>query len=424
MKVLKLSALLLLMLSTGPGLAQTRDVRALFPNAHVQTLANGNVLITPLSSIPQPGTGKSHTNVHIVQPAGGMPTATVPGIGPPVPGLLVETPASLACLYGLTPHVNGCNPNKVLALSKGGARTIAIVDAFDAPNSVADLASFNTQFGLPPANFEVVYAAAGPSGASTNTPPAYDAGWELEISLDTQYAHAMAPKAKIILVEAASNSDADLHGAVVLASNLVALTGGEVSNSYGESEYSTEANDDVFFTTPGVVYFASSGDTPGTEYPCVSPKVVCVGGTTIIRNPTSGNFSEYTAWNNGGGGLSTFEPRPAFQNSITKIVGAFRGAPDVAADASPASPVWVLISGQGGWFEVYGTSVASPVVAAIANYENSFRLSSNTELTHIYAYSSKFIDVTQGNCTTNIATKGWDFCTGWGSPWVPNALGF
>jgi kumamolisin len=415
MKSLTSSALLLLVLSVAPASAQNRDLLTLFPNSSVRTLTSGALVITPPSSIPR--SGQAHTNVKLFQPATGVPVSDPPFTGFPT----INTPGSISCLYGLTPHSAGCNPYKAFALSKGGARTIAIVDAFDAPNSAADLATFTQQFNLPPANFHVVYADA--SGNQTNTVPPYDAGWELEISLDIEWAHAMAPKAQIILVEAQSNSFADLNGAEILAGKLVsAAGGGEVSNSWGSSEYPTEATNDGLYVAPGVVFLASSGDVPGTEYPCVSPNVVCVGGTTVNRD-LNGNLTGQTAWSSGGGGSSAYENRPAFQNSIAKIVGNTRGAPDVAAVADPNTGVYIYDSNAGGWLAIGGTSVAAPVTAGITNYENAFRSSSKAELTYIYGHPSLYTDITQGGCGINNATKGWDFCTGWGSPLVGPGYG-
>jgi subtilase family serine protease len=172
----------------------------------------------------------------------------------------------------------------------------------------------------------------------------------------------MAPNAKIILVEAASNSFADLFAAVDVASNLVAAGGGgEVSMSWGGSEFSTEASNDSHFTTAGLVYFASIGGTGGaTIYPGVSPSVVSAGGTTINRN-NSGTFTSETGWS-GGGGPSKYEPRPSYQNAIATIVGSQRGAPDFSFDADPNSGVSVYDStrcqGQSGWL-VFGAR-ASP----------------------------------------------------------------
>ena len=187
----------------------------------------GHVVI-PESSVERGGDNgvMAHTHLRIMMPEGGVFTGTPqPNELPPFPGYFFETPASIACIYRLVPHSkHGCNPNETTDNPTGGAGAIAIVDAFDTPNVAADLAAFSAQFGLPPAVFQVVYASG--------TQPALDpsGGWELEASLDIEWSHAMAPNAKIFLVEANSNRFLDLFQAVLVASNLVATNGGgEVS---------------------------------------------------------------------------------------------------------------------------------------------------------------------------------------------------
>jgi kumamolisin len=290
---------------------------------------------------------------------------------------------------------------------------IAIVDAFDAPNAAADLAAFSTQFGLPAANFQVVFA----SGSR----PAYDPGWEIEESLDMQWAHAMAPDAKIVLVEAATNSFADLLKAEDVASKMVnAAGGGEVSNSWGGSEFSTEATNDKHFVKANVVFFASSGDSPGTIWPGTSPNVVSAGGTTVRRNPSTFKFITEVPWDSAGGGVSAFEKRPSYQSAIAGIVGNFRGVPDLSFDSNPITGVWVLVSAQGGWYIVGGTSVASPSLAGIINSVGSFRASTIAELTTMYSnlgVAADFRDITGGYCGPYAGfsgVAGWDFCTGIG----------
>jgi kumamolisin len=215
MKLLSLAAPTVLLVFTSLAPAQIRPV-------------SGKVF-TPDSSIEKPSDiGKRvHTNIKLFLP--NEPMKNSQPLGPPFSGYAYETPASLGCVYGLVkPVVAGCNPNMVTANPSGGSKMIAIVDAYDAPNAAADLATSSSQFGLPAANFEVVYASG--------TKPAYDAGWEIEESLDVQWSHAMAPDAKIVLVEAASNSDSDLMAAEDVASKMVnAAGGGEVSNSGGEA---------------------------------------------------------------------------------------------------------------------------------------------------------------------------------------------
>jgi subtilase family serine protease len=268
-------------------------------------------------------------NVH--PPSGGEGSEIAPG-----PSYFYETPASLGCIYRLTSVSStqtGCNPtDPTLPNPAGGAKAIAIVDAFHYPTAADDLETFSAQFRLPSANFQVVYA----SGSQPNA----DSGWGLEAALDIQWAHAMAPGAKIYLVEASSNSFADLLTAVNVASNLVAAGGGEVSMSWGGSEFAFQKLYDGYFTKSGVVYVAAAGDSAGTIWPSTSPNVVSAGGTTNSRD-ASGNLQAQPAWASTGGGPSKYESRPSYQSAISKIVGNKRGTPDVAAVADPNTGVWV-----------------------------------------------------------------------------------
>ena len=293
-------------------------------NAYGQVAPRGGEVFIPDSSQEEPGHigHRAHTNLRMFVPHGGMDNARPPSFSgeanpeasPPYAGYNYETPASLACVYKLVPSpVPGCNPNSVTANPSGGARAIAIVDAYHYPTAMHDLQVFSAQFGLPAptsANFQVVYA-------SGRQPPV-NAQWNVEAALDIEWAHAMAPNAKIYLVEAASNSYADLLNAVLVANSLLKSTGGgEVSMSWGGSEFSSETYYDRYFTQPGVVYFASSGDSPGVIWPSTSPNVVSVGGTSISRNPTTGAFQQELAWQSGGGGPSLYELRPSYQNAIS-----------------------------------------------------------------------------------------------------------
>jgi kumamolisin len=355
--------------------------------------------------------------------------------GPPFSGLYYETPATLACLYALVPPpmLGGCNAYAAKANPNGGSRAIAIVDAYDNPNAFGDLSTFNAQFGVGavnPSSFIVVYAPfGGPTpgscvGPATQPPPAAKTGWDIEADLDIQYSHAMAPLATLYLVEAQSNSFADMNCAVTVASGLVVSQGGgEVSMSWGSGEFPAELATDPIFTAGGVVYFASTGDGPGTEYPSVSPNVVAAGGTTTSRNPLTGNFEFENVWQPTGGGISAYESRPAYQNGIVGIVGTQRGVPDISSDANPYTGVWVFNSTFApfpAWFIVGGTSAASPVLAGIVNAAGSFAPSSAAELTTLYGDSSAaFNDITYGTCGPYMghqAVAGWDLCTGLGSP--------
>jgi len=426
MKFLKAWAVLALTGSAAPALAQSAFLN-LDPNATVTTTTEGS-LITPSSSNPQPspaaGPGFAHTNVHIFAPAG-MPAITSqsarPTVGPPISGYFYETPQSIACVYKfVTPAIPGCSPNATTVTLASGSRIIAIVDAFHAPHSRADLTTFSLQFGLPlpnPATYQVVYAAS--DGSVNTNPPPYDPGWEMEISLDTQWAHAMAPNARIILVEALSNADVDLLGAVKLANNLVAYGGAEISMSWGSPEFPSERTFDSYFTTPGVVYFASTGDSPGTSWPSVSANVVAVGGTSLSRNPETGAFFGEATWSDGGGGPSEFVLKPGYQGAVKKLNGvSVRGTPDIALDANPNTGVWVYVTNANGWNIVGGTSLSSPLAAGLVNSIGHFNASSAAELTTYYKAPARFNDILQGTCGPSMgywAGTAWDYCTGLGS---------
>jgi subtilase family serine protease len=389
---------------------------------------SGNVII-PGTSIEHPGDRgqKAHTNHLIFEPQKG------PGLRSGTP--IGETPGSLACVYGTASTPSNCpitgkisDKNNKLPNASGGGGIIAIVDAYDYPTAENDLDTFSSQFDLPACTtgngcFQKVYASG--------TKPKANCGWAQEAALDIELAHAMAPGAKIVLVEAASNSFTDLLSAVDYASAYVAANGGngQVSMSWGGSEFSSETGYDFHFNTPNVVYFAASGDSGGkTIWPGVSPNVVSAGGTTINRD-SSGNYVSETVWSGSGGGPSTYEPRPTYQDPIWDMVGSQRGAPDLSFDANPNTGVWVYDStschGLSGWLIFGGTSVSSPSLAGIVNLAGSFASNSTAELNTIYGIcgtgpasscaSANFRDITSGKAGSFTAKTGWDFVTGVGS---------
>jgi kumamolisin len=381
----------------------------------------GNGILPP-SSVAQPGDAgkRMHTHLIIYAPNGVIATAPTPeGLMPTTGYPGYETPASLACVYGLVPTlVSGCPVASTMEAPTGGSGLIVIVDAYDQPNAAADLATFSTVFGLPQANFSVIYAGGSQPANGC------ESGWAVEEDLDIEYAHAMAPNAQIVLIEAVDNSGealyAAVNSAVSAANSYITAHGGkgEVSMSFGSDEFNGENGYDSNFAQSGVVYFASTGDDPGTEYPSVSPNIVAAGGTQVNRD-SNGNYTNQTAWSDGGGGLSQYEPRPSFQSGVTSVVGANRGAPDISFDASGGSPVVIYAGCYSGFAAVYGTSVAAPSLAGIVNNTGAFNTSSNAENTAIYDNMTNiadFTDITSGSCGTNSATVGYDLCTGVGAP--------
>jgi subtilase family serine protease len=378
----------------------------------------GTMVLKPASSQEQ-RPGFAHTNILLAVPHGGYPRVVRNVIGPPHSGYLTETPASLACIYkqGVTP-ASGCNPNVVTTVPSGGARAIAIVDAYDYPTAAADLATFNSQFGIAAANFTVIYGTGNPAnGCVSGTKPPADptnsnGGWNIEAALDIEMAHSMAPNAKLFLVEANSNSLSDLLNAnQVAAKCLLPFGGGPISNSWGASEFSGETAYDSVFNVTGVYFIASAGDSPGPEWPCTSPNVVCVGGTSIARNGSTGSFLSQSVWNSDyssvgtGGGLSAYEPRPAYQDFLSSVVGSVRGVPDVAAVADPVTGVWIYNSNEaGGWITIGGTSVAAPLYAGMANRSAWFWATSYNANKNLYSLAQQgtigpyFSNVNSGVC--------------------------
>lgn len=258
--------------------------------------------------------------------------------------------------------------NNIVAANGGAGMTIAIVDAFHYRNVESDLAFFNNEMGLPACTkANGCFSNLDQNGNdATNTTCASNTGWELETMLDVEWAHAMAPNAKIMLVEGCTNSFDDLATAVQTAVNKGADV---VSNSYGAGEFIGESGLDGFYVQPVPILFSSGDDgAAGKQYPCASSNLTCVGGTRLM--PVSlidFHRGTETGWSGGGGGCALAEePVPFWQtnNGVTNC-GATRNMPDLAAVGDPDTGVIVYDSGNGGHFRVGGTSVSCPVMAGI-----------------------------------------------------------
>jgi subtilase family serine protease len=318
--------------------------------------------------------------------------------------------------------------------NQGQGQTIALVDAYDDPNIVSDLAHYASTFNLTPCNFTKVKL-----GTITGQ------GWDLEESLDVQQACAIAPQANIVLVEAATSNDTDLFAAVQVAVS-APYNATVVSMSWGEGEFSGELQDDSFFCniTNGnglpVTFFASSGDGGhGTGYPAASPCVISVGGTTLalttsapLGNPFELDYGHETTWTGSSGGVSSFEAQPSYQNPACATWSTTnRCIPDIASDANPGTgvPVYDTFS-YNGWVQVGGTSVSSPDWGSFMTLVNSARAidgkpllsQANYDLYQLYYssnYATDFHDITSGTngscgsqCTAQV---GYDLVTGIGS---------
>jgi len=335
--------------------------------------------------------------------------------GPAGPGTTrchsITRPQASTSPSGLSPAMVKSAYNFSTSLTAGTGTTIAIVDAYDDPTAESDLNVFSSQFGLPACTTaNGCFAKVNQTGGTKY--PRANAGWALEISLDVQWAHAIAPGAKILLVEANSNRFADL----LAAEDYAAAHANYVSNSWGGSEFSGESSYDSHFSRSGVSFFVSSGDAGlPAEYPSASPNVISVGGTTLHFN--SGTFTNETGWGGSGGGCSGYETATSAQSGFNQYAqvncGGKRATPDVSLDADPSSGVSVYdstrYSGQKGWFVVGGTSASSPMWAARAAVANAV-----VNASYVYGNNITYRDITSGNNGASCQV-GFDLVTGRGS---------
>lgn len=346
------------------------------------------------------------------------------GTNLPSPPSSALTPSQIRHAYGFDQIAN-----------QGAGQIIGIVDAYDDPNIQSDLAVFSKHYNLPACTaanncFREVY--------ENGRRPATNANWSLEISLDVQWAHAVAPQATILLVETSSNSLTDLIAGVDLA---VRNGASVVSMSWMSGEFSAETSLDNHFVSNGVTFFAASGDSgTGTAYPAASPNVIGVGGTTLTLD-AQGNYKGENAWSGSGGGISRYEHEPTYQAllGLPDDPAGRRGIPDVAYNGDPSTGYAVYdsvaINGLTGWLQVGGTSAGTPQWAALMAVTNSMRararkanLSAANSAIYALAKANRggeYHSVTKGsNGACGLicdAMSGYDYITGIGTP-QSNAL--
>ncbi|MBF6591316.1 MAG: S53 family peptidase [Ktedonobacterales bacterium] len=342
-----------------------------------------------------------------------------------------------------TSYQSGFSPQQVQsAYSLGGGLdgsgiTIAIVTAYDDPTAARDFDVFSTQFGLP--------TIAGGCGCFTKvnqtggtTYPRADATWALEASLDIEWAHALAPGARILLVE----GNSDDFSVIVRAEDYATSHAQVVSNSWGEAEFSGESAYDYHFNKPVAITVAAGDTGTPAEYPSASPYVISVGGTTLtLQGASSGGscdggcfYGGERAWSGSGGGASAYERQPAYQSGLcsASMCHGKRGTPDVAwlGDTSQGVAIYdsTKYAGSAGWWDAGGTSVGAPSIAAlIALIDQAFGKQVSNRLDSRFFYSlyrasgsggGAFHDITAGSngkkCCA--AAQGYDLASGLGSP--------
>jgi subtilase family serine protease len=270
------------------------------------------------------------------------------------------SPAEVTSAYSLNAITFG-TPSGSTVKGDGTGETIALIEAFHDRNITSDLNTFDQAYGLPNPTLTVDNLAGNQS----------DDGWALEESLDVEWAHAIAPGANILVVEASSQTLKGLITAVNMARNTPGVVA--VSMSWGFNEFRQETTYNSTFTTPaghaGITFLASSGDggsQGGAEWPAAAPTVVAVGGTSLSVGG-SGQYQFESAWVGSSGGYSKFEAEPAFQRAVQST--GKRSSPDVSFDGDPDTGVSVyatsLQTGIGSWQVVGGTSLGTPAWAGI-----------------------------------------------------------
>ncbi len=315
---------------------------------------------------------------------------------------------------------NGLSPREVataygFTTTGGSGSTLAVVDAYGDPTITADLEAFSGEYGLRPCTTsdKCLTKVNETGGTKTAAAPHRTTGWALETSLDVEWAHALAPNADILLVEATSNNDTDLLAAVRYAATRAQY----VTMAWGGTEFSGETTLDAAFANSDVSYFAAAGDSASElSYPATSPDVVAVGGTTLTVTAATGAWKSETAWATAGGGCSKYETAapaqaayPSYDQEGANCAGK-RAVPDISLDANPSDGVAVYdTDGYPGWLVVGGTSASTDMVAA-----HAAETGEHVDATLVYGGTMELYNVTTGS-NGHPCEKGYNLCAGLGS---------
>jgi subtilase family serine protease len=354
------------------------------------------------------------------------------------------TPAQIRTAYDVRPLQRaGIN---------GKGRSIVIVDSFGSPTIRHDLSVFDRRFSLrAPSALKIIHPAGPiPGFKATSTRIA----WAYETTLDVEWAHVMAPGARIVLVETPVSENEGRSGfpQIVTAEKYVLKhrLGGVISQSFGATEQTFPAEGlrglraaylEAARPSHNVTVVSASGDGGATDYrnnltsfytypvtswPASDPLITAVGGLELRLNSRGHRTAPDRVWNDpgspaaSGGGKSIFFGRPAYQNRVATVVGSRRGVPDISLSAACSHPVDIFLSFDGsGWQVICGTSVATPVFAgiiALADQLAGHPLGPINADLYKMATSARsgIIDVTRGNNTVsfwqggkNHTVRGW-----------------
>ena len=369
----------------------------------VLSAVNGLLPITSPTRFTSIPNASFHPHSHILSASGSSPSGYLP--------------IQIRTAYGLTP-----------SSPQGEGKSIAIVGAYTAPELSKDLAMFTTRSHLTPMN-----GTEGRPSCTTKAGPhpcleihtagvLSNAGWAVEAALDTEWAHAIAPQADIIVIQATDSSARSLAKAVTLAASLQPTT---ASMSWGGTEFTHETDWDATFAKTRFV--ASSGDKgTGASFPATSPNVLSVGGTSLSLDAAGKKIAPEKAWSGSGGGSSSYEQRPIYQKGAwLPVPGQKRLIPDVSYNADPLTG-YAVYSGS-KWLTVGGTSAGAPQWAALLTL--SSKPLSNVSLYKIGSgsvHKTVFTDILSGrngHCSFLCLTRpGFDEVTGFGTPLAPGLI--
>ena len=417
-------------------------------------------------AVPAAPAAVGHIRPATPEPAMGAPVLT--GKARPTPlttsdclatiGIRCYTPVQYRTAYNLNPLYNrGVT---------GRGRTIVIVNSYGSPTISRDIKAFDKRFGFPDPDLKIVKFGNVPAFDPTN---AAQVGWAEETTLDVEYAHSIAPGAKIVLAETAVAETEGVTGFPEMMNAERSLinsgVGDVITQSFGATEntfpgfsqgnYSSLLKLRYAFTDAAshhVTVLGASGDAGATDYeldgstlypypvnswPSSDPLVTSVGGSQLYLNNAGGRVQPDSVWNDpygsGGGGVSAVFSRPPFQTGVRGVVGSHRGTPDISMSAAVDGGCWVYWSFAGtggkGWYIIGGTSEASPIfsgIVALADQVAGHRLGLlNPALYALGAASAHvrgtgLVDITAGDngfagVTGYSATSGYDLASGWGT---------
>jgi subtilase family serine protease len=409
----------------------------------------------------------AHSSTVQVRPDLGSPvgTAKLKTLVAPLPTSQCQAQLGISCYSPLQYRVAyDLNPLYAKGIT-GAGKTIVIVDSFGSPTIQSDLNTFDAQWGLPNTTVDVQKFGDVPPFDPTDSTMI---GWAEETTLDVEYAHSIAPGAKIVLAETPVAETEGVTGLPEMMNAEQSLinqgVGDVITQSFGATENTFPGFDQGNFKSlldlryafkdaaaHHVTVLASSGDDgatnamldgttlytmPVNSWPSSDPLVTSVGGTQLKLDDQGNRLSPDVVWNDGygagGGGLSQIFSRPLYQIGVTGVVDHKRGTPDISMSAAVDGGAWVYYTfgTNPGWHIFGGTSEASPIFSGIVALADQYAhhdlglinpaLYTLGALSRVGVPGTGIVDVTSGNnsfggVTGYSAAKGYDLASGWGT---------